>query len=82
MWHMILQHPPVQRSYNFATWKQFGVALWKLVPPLMVHDMGPCFHDGYGLPYVSLNGVTVSTGEFHLLPVYGVVIFDNVCDLW
>ena len=49
-------------------------------PPIMVHGMGLCLRNGSGLPYASLGSVTVSTGEFHALPVYGVVVSgDLIC---
>ena len=58
--------------------QQLGVALWKLVVlPITVHGMGPCLLLNYGLPYVSLGSVTVSTGE-HSLPVSGVVVSGDV----
>ena len=49
-----------------------------MAPPITVHGVGPCPLDGYGLPYASLDGVTVYTGDFHSLPVHGVTVFGDV----
>ena len=49
-----------------------------MVHPVTVHGVGPGCLYGYGLSYGSPDGVTVSTGEFHSLPVYGVVVPGNV----
>ena len=43
--------------------------------PITVHGMDTCLLNEYGLPYVSLGGVT---GEFHSFPIYGVVVFSNM----
>ena len=48
--------------------------------PIAVHGVGPCLLAGYGLPYTSLGGVTVSTAELYSLLVYGVVVpCDVIC---
>ena len=47
----------------------------------MLHGVVPFLLHGYGLPYASLDGVTVSNGEFPSLTIYGVVVLgDMICD--
>ena len=68
------------RTTNVSTpFSQLRVALWTLLEPhIMVHRMGSYPISGDSLLYSSLDGVTVSTGAFNPLPVYGMVVHCDV----